>query len=242
MSRLKFEKQFKEKLEKQEIRPSAGSWEKLESRLKEEKKPKWIWWTGMAASVVAGILIFSLIFNNNPIPKETEIVNQSSKIDNLDKKTEKKQEFVSNQGESIPTSKTAKGNSISKKGVNTTSSVLGILANSDDKNTQIKKRKQLKPIPKKEETHFLSAETAKSIVGTSSEENNIQNASDAEINALLKEAQLDLQVDSFESPQNYISAQALLKGVETELNRSFRDKIFNTLEEKFLEFALVSRN
>ncbi|HET7361857.1 MAG TPA: hypothetical protein VFI78_07995 [Salinimicrobium sp.] len=245
MSRLKFETQFKEKLEKQEIRPSAGSWEKLESRLNgEDKKPRWIWWAGIAASVAVGILIFSLIFNNNPIPQGTEIVGQPSTIETRfeEKETDKNQQFVSNEAEFITTSKTSDEINISVKGTKKTSSVQAATASSEDESLQIKKRKQLKAIWEERETVLLSTEIAKSFAGTTSEEKIFHSVTDAEIDALLKQARLKLPPHIFESTQNQISAGALLNGIETELNRSFRDKILSDLGEKLLEFALASRN
>ncbi len=76
MGRLKFEKEFKEKLDRREIKPSENSWEKLNSQLdSEEKSSKFnLWWLGIAATILAGILIIGLQYRNSPVESTPQVV------------------------------------------------------------------------------------------------------------------------------------------------------------------------
>ncbi|MEH6408423.1 MAG: hypothetical protein V7767_14190, partial [Leeuwenhoekiella sp.] len=74
-----------------------------------------------------------------------------------------------------------------------------------------------------------------------------QNAqvTDAEIDALLKKAQEDIFKERMYNDQtNTVNANALLMEVESELDQSFREKVFDALKDGFLKAreAIVDRN
>ncbi len=78
-------------LEERTIRPSNGSWEKLEEELDDQlgqKKAKKYWWLGIAASIV-GFLITTTFFVNSP--KENKSFN--TEFVDANKIIEKKESF-----------------------------------------------------------------------------------------------------------------------------------------------------
>ncbi|MBW2962650.1 hypothetical protein [Mesonia aestuariivivens] len=70
MAANNFDKKIKKHLEEREIKPSARTWDQLAAALeaKEEKSNKKYWWLAIAASFLAGILLTSLVFNQQSTP------------------------------------------------------------------------------------------------------------------------------------------------------------------------------
>ena len=79
----KLEKLFREKLENREIKPSEGSWDRLDAMLTvaENPKPKRRFgWLYLAASVVGLLLVGTVFFNqkNTVVESENKVVNMDS--------------------------------------------------------------------------------------------------------------------------------------------------------------------
>jgi len=68
--------------------------------------------------------------------------------------------------------------------------------------------------------------------------------SDAEVDSLLRAAQLDILKEKVFQKNGKVDAMALLTEVEDELDQSFRDKIFNKLKERLFKArtAVADRN
>ena len=88
MAPIKFEDDFKEKLDKRTIAPSNDAWNKLSERLNAEDNTsnnKGFWWIGIAASVI-GILFAIFQFSKSDIePNIPAVVDAPEKIKQLEK-------------------------------------------------------------------------------------------------------------------------------------------------------------
>ena len=101
MAPIKFEDDFREKLEKRHIAPSGKAWEKLSERLDAEEgssRKLNFWWIGMAASII-GIAFFAFQYfssdskNMNRVP---EVIVDVPKVEHI---KENQEDFESNQVE-----------------------------------------------------------------------------------------------------------------------------------------------
>ncbi|MCJ7757540.1 MAG: hypothetical protein MUP24_05290 [Gillisia sp.] len=247
MGQLKFEKDFGEKLNKRKIEPKAGNWEELSARLNSEEKSKRpiFWWIGIAATLVGGILIFSILFNE-PISETPEIVNApaeeilkekiesqqisvekpaSEEVRELEKSSVKPVENIFSKKEPVANSKLAsmgKPQESSKTENDQT-----------QKDTDLMKETKISGIP--EEV----------IAEASSKENKTGKITDAEVDALLAEALTKIKGDrSAKSVSENIDAKSLLLDVEMELEQSIREKVFDVLKEGYFKAktAVVNRN
>jgi len=247
MGQLKFEKDFSEKLNKRKIEPKAGNWEELSARLNSEEKSKRpiFWWIGIAATIVGGILIFSILFNK-PISETPEIVNTPEE-EILKEKIEPQQISF----EKPASKEVAKPEKASVKPVENIFSKKEPVAN-----TQLTSMGKPQETPKTENNHTqkdpeLMKETKISgipeevIAEASSKANKTGEITDAEVDALLAEALTKIKGDKIaKSVSENIDAKSLLLGVELEMEQSIREKVFDVLKEGYFKArtAVVNRN
>jgi len=247
MGQLKFEKDFSEKLTKRKIEPKAGNWEELSARLNSEEKSKRpiFWWIGIAATLVGGILIFSILFNK-PISETPVIVNAPAE--------EILKEEIESQQISFENPASEEVTELEKASVKP---VKNIFSKKEPlANTQLASRGNAQESSKKENDQTqkdpdLMKETKISgipeevIVEASSKENKTGKITDAEVEALLAEALTKIKGDrSAKSVSENIDANSLLLDVEMELEQSFREKVFDVLKEGYFKAktAVVNRN
>lgn len=251
MARQQFEDQFKNKLDSREIKPSEGSWEQLAGRLDsaEKRSVPIFWWVGIAATIVGGILIYSLMFTFNPNVDSPVIVDAPS-----EKATEEKFEVVF---QNVPVvAEEVRPEKNSEEAENSSEK-----NNLQNNKTPITKKESLAIVTAEEEqaaettTEVLAdTETAEEIRIRSKLEEAIaevsskaisQDATDAEIDALLYKAAGEI---SLEQHRNYssgsVNASDLLYDVEMELEESFRDKVFDLLKDGYTKArsAVANRN
>ena len=71
-----------------------------------------------------------------------------------------------------------------------------------------------------------------------------ESVTDAEVDSLLRHAQRELLADKAFNESNGVDAQELLAGVEDELNKSFRDQVFEKHKNGFVKVrtAVADRN
>ena len=254
MAPMKFEDNIKEKLAGRTMEPSAEAWKRVAKQL-EEKRPKIKIgrWVAIAAGfigilIIAGGLFFSPVQEDaNPVvdvttkvetksqsipqneivletsenlPKTTE--NQVEKLPNLSQKRLKKSENQTISEEKIVVPPTAKEQV----------AAVEVLPNeSQDFDPSLKQSID-------QEVEYLLAQ-----VDSIGKNNTV--VTDAQVDALLVQAQEKIVKNRvFEAQTESLSATALLQEVEGELDRSFRDKIFEALKEGFIKAreAVVSRN
>lgn len=250
MAPIKFEEDIKSVLEKRSIQPSKMAWGELEKSLDKTSgnaKNKSFWWIGIAASIV-GILWISISFFN----QEKGIV-ESIIVEVSNSNIEIPTEVTTNQ----KADKIIKKDAIDDKQIISNNEEL-VVANVEPKTTE----KETNPVIEKDQKEEIKNEEliAKADIiipnNISEEEKQLhevaaqiaalekENATDAEIDDLLKRAQQKIADQKFKESGMSVSAYALLFEVEEELDPSFKEKVFNILSENYqsVKNAVAQRN
>ena len=250
MAPIKFEENIKQRLEKRTIEPSSNAWDKLSRRLDdqgENSNNKIIWWIGIAASFIGAFLVVTLFVNTNDqeaiIPEVVEtpvddsiIIPESNTEDNIDKKTI----IQSNVTEELvfedlnKTDVDPKNSGIEKRETTlrenealASNNPIAINENANTSNEKYTEEKESKA------TDALSNKSE------------VQIKEDPEIDLLLKQAQQDIALRKNENDKKLtIDSNALLEDVETDLDQSFREKIFETIITSYnsVKTAVAQRN
>ncbi len=267
MAPIKFEEHIREQLEKREINPSEDSWEKLNARL-ENSSPKkdTSWWIGVAAAVVV-CLVVSLFFINqqkqnvspiveNPVEEkpvqkseefeepaalaseenESEVIKENAKPEKVAEKVKATEKNENNQQPAIAS---AKAENPEKEGRQKTSPAVAQISPADE----------IPPIL----THEKKPEIEKNLLNTKidelvakvySQEKAGETVSDEEVNALLAEAAKEISRERIFYSKGSVDAGELLAEVESEIDQSFRQEVFQLLKEGFIKAktAIASRN
>jgi hypothetical protein len=251
MRQQKWDDSLKEKLEKRAITPSDASWNTLAERLESAEKRKsntlfWRW--GIAASVI-GILFTTVFFFNDdstetrqpilvdtqeqleeqPIPKfklmqQTQLAETEERVESLEslEKNTSKTELLKTQ----------------KSLTSPIKENLSVAKNERDKSLE-----PLKISPQKE---TLEDQKVSEIVAQIKDlEKKGEAVTDADIDALLRKAQRELNHQAIlKESIRTVDASALLQDVETDLQHSFRNKIFEALKASYeiVITAVADRN
>jgi hypothetical protein len=266
MAPIKFEDNIREKLEGREIEPSVDAWKKLSERLDENSKRKnnYIVWYAIAASII-GVLIAVSVFSSSGDKlneKSTNFVDvNTSERDDLNENVPNLVENTSEEknkaivvAEEPNTLKLKKINTgkekflPKKKGVvleNTESKVSEAIAKNDTENqagrmsriaeeiminNELLIDKRIDELVAQRE-QFQQVGTAASVV------------SEEEINTLLSNAAHKIKTQKT-NDSNKIDPAALLGDVESEMENSFREKVFTALGDSYniIKTAVVDRN
>jgi hypothetical protein len=247
MGQLKFEKDFSKKLNKRKIEPKAGRWEELSARLNSEERSKKpiFWWSGIAATLVGGILIFSLLFNE-PISEIPLVVDAPSEVI-FSEEIESQQishEKPASEEVQEPEKASVKPveNIFSKKEPVTNSQLASVGKPQESSKTENNQAQKGPDLMKETKISGIPEEV---IAEASPKANKTGEITDAEVDALLAEAVKKINVDrSARSVSENINANSLLLDVEMELEQSFREKVFDVLKEGYFKArtAVVNRN
>lgn len=243
MSGPKFEEQFRTEMQNREIKPSAKSWEQLQARLEEGGKTsvyKRYWWRG-AAAVIGGIAIAGVLFTNSP-GQDPAVVEISP-----DKIPAKEEPGIRENRQQV-----SEQTQIRKS---EESSIAKTLSQDNESFGQEKERtlasgregERETPGPATGETETLleaiiEQDSGGLLAEASSGESQIQEVTDAEIDALLARAEREIRQE--ERFAGNLEADELLRIVETEMEQSFRAKVFEILKDGFQKTrtAVVNRN
>jgi hypothetical protein len=227
-----FDNQIKEQLEQRTLEPSAKSWEQLRSKLdkKDKKTIHMFWWFGVAASFAGAILLASIIFNKVTTSPQIQVTENGTKII-----LEKEELLIIPEltliSESTTNQKLIVEENIKPKKV--TQSVLEITPELVVQSTVYREASEeiIQPIKIDE----AIAETVEIIKNS--------NITDEEIDALLDQALAEIRVKQTQNNKS-ISANQLLEEVEYEVERSFRERVFELLKDGFniSKDALANRN
>lgn len=240
MAPIKFEENIKDKLEKRTIQPSADAWQTLASRLdakNNKKKSPYYLWLGVAASIVAIMFIASQLFvNNNNTTIETPV------IVNTNKETIKKIE-----SENVLHKKDVLTNNVEKESVKE----LNIKTPKSEKTevAQLTKQKEEKTVLPKEvivnKTSFEDLKVQQVVAQIQGLKDKGESVTDKDIDALLDQAQKEITLQNiYNETTKTVDANALLQDVESDLQQSFRDKVFNALKSSYntVKTAVAERN
>ncbi|MCB4809581.1 hypothetical protein LG651_15100 [Tamlana sp. 62-3] len=248
MAPYKYEEEFKSKLEKRSLQPSVNAWEKLSNRLDKEEKQtskKLYWWLGVAASLVGVALIATQFFNTETgvkIDDETiEIVTQQEELqlEKIDDATIP--EAVENNDEPVNVKPSINTPKIKKL---KPAILVEVPKTAIAKVDSIDEIKTITPIQPKA---LLSFEEQKiqTVVAQIKILNETQEVTEADIDALLKQAQRDIQLSKLiNSETGVVDANSLLQDVEAELDQTFRMRVFEAIKDSYVtvKTAVAQRN
>ncbi|MCR8668873.1 hypothetical protein NO995_14390 [Aestuariibaculum sp. M13] len=245
MARNNFEKQIKEKLEGRTMKPSADAWNTLSKRLdanENKSSNKRYLWLGIAASFI-GVLFLVTVFtkteetvpvivNNPKVVEETipmEVVSQNVKD------TSKVEENTTNKV--IEESMLKKQHDVISK---QEQRIVVAQEQSDMSEELQNSNNQLK-----KELSFEDQKVEEVIAKVNDLMTHNKEVTDNEIEALLLDAQRSINKQRIlNQSTGVVDADLLLQDVETELDQSFRSKIFDAIKTSFgtVKTAVAQRN
>ncbi|MDX1761258.1 MAG: hypothetical protein R3218_03810 [Christiangramia sp.] len=258
MAPIKFEEHVKEKLDRREIQPSKGSWEKLNSRLdKAEKKSEKRWWIPAVAAVCV-LLIASVFFvkqqeqNSLPVvetPVENEIRGNSGNSEfeqpvQLASENVEKNDKAENQD---PKSPKNEGPVVSGKTTTTStresSANERLASNYESKRNPIQSVSSIKPFDSEMREKDFSEKMQELIAEVSrKDQNSGGEISEAEVDALLAEAAREISIEREANGSAGLDPDELLAQAEEELYQSFKIKIFNVIKDGYQKAVIAVSN
>ena len=223
-----FEEKFKEELQRREIKPSIGSWEKLQGRLDEDSQPKekgfaWLW-----KAVAVAVLFFGLgTMVQNPFDAP-QVVEETPR------------EQILEQENSVATEGAATEEAEEKR---TEKKIFSEGNFAEKQNIKPLEIPQQQP-PVKVDIADVQSQDPLKMRPEQGNTKALAEVTDAEINALLSTAREELSQDSLAYAAQLPAAEDLLKEVEFELDESFRRKVFEVLKEGYSKArtAVANRN
>ncbi len=240
----KFERHIKEKLESREIQPSTDAWNKLSDQLNNSsQKPaqRGYLWYGIAAGFIAIMFVSVLYFNS-----ENQSVTTNIQVVDTTKEAPKKEK------NSLATKEKPfdlKNEEIDKVGLNVSNEKATVQNRQSELKKQLSKVDRVETVSNKIQTSLVTSEEAidakvlEVLARVEALENNNEALTDAEVDALLRQAQQELLANKvILKDNNTVDAMALLTDVEDELDQSFRDKIFESLKVGFVKVRTVVAN
>ena len=249
MAPFKFEEDIKSVLEKRTIPPSKMAWEELEKALDKTSKPiqkKSFWWIGIAASVVGILWISISIFDNDKVIIEPIVVEAPNdkieiprKIIPIQKEEKIEQVATIDKPNNSVNKELVALETSSKKVKKETAPEIELHQNQEFEKEILITNVDVVPSENISEEEKQLQEVAAQVAVLEKE-----NATDAEIDLLLKNAQHKIADQKFKESGMSVSAYALLFEVEEELDPSFKEKVFNILSENYhsVKNAVAQRN
>ena len=241
----KLEKHIKNTLERRKIEPAASSWDKIASQLDvpAKKKPITIWWA-VAATILVVLGLFAFFNTTNvAVPDPIQLVEVE---DTSNENIKQEEQFkTSTTKQAIEATAVAQESKKEVKGENEI-----VVKKQLPKLAQVmppKKEELAQAIPVKDQQldSLVNGKLEQVLAEVTALEKS-QNASllDSEIDSLLLNAQKEILQEKIVRPNGNVDAMALLAEVETELDQSFRDKVFDKLKDGFFKVrtAVAERN
>ena len=246
MAPIKFEDKIKDKFEERRLKPSNQAWDKLSERLdnqEEKKNRKPVFWLSIAASIIGILFIVSQFINNETavdntpiivdVPEVIKEIDQSNTIEEKVVQAVVKEETINNKKVErfVETKKQQQQVAV----INPPQTV------SIDNNNNLKKTPEL---PKKSLT-FEEQKIQDLVAQVQSMKAESKVVTDNDIDVLLKTAQKEIKLNRlYNETTGVVDANVLLQDVETELDQSFRSKVFEALKTSYnsVKTAVAQRN
>lgn len=244
MAPNKFENHIKKQFEEREIKPSSDAWLKLSDRLDEtmieQPKKRGYFWYAVAACLV-GLIIFSAVFFNTTtsisesniqvVEDEQEAI---EKIDDFKKIETQKSTVEVVSSERIPEEN--RGNSTVKANVE--------VAEKEELAEQFDPPNEVQVTLNGASEEIINTKVLQVLAQVDVLEEDNDALTDAEVDSLLRRAQEEILTDKLFRSDHSVDAMALLSEVENELDKSFRDQIFDSLKNGFFKVrtAVADRN
>ena len=242
MAPIEFEKQIKERLEARKIKPSKNAWNRISDQLEPGKaQPKPRYYRYAIAAAVVGVVLAVIWINSISDPKTMEmtpaIVEEAPDVPAEENNTRIDQEMEDN---NTMVADFEEGN----KGDDNGSEVIRDMHKSD----HLIIADKTNPSNHKDQTRdadlIIDEKITELVAQVELMEENREAVTEAEVDSLLRNAQRELLADKQFNESNRVDASALLAGVEDELNKSFRDQVFEKLKNGFIKVrtAVADRN
>ena len=273
MAPIKFEENIREKLQERELQPNKGSWNELSKKLGHAPAPKnnRRVWMAVAAGFMGLLLVVSYVLTTGDESQPVQLVDENIitpadiegdiQAPKIEDNTINKAPVVAseNTGKDLDEPKMeAENKMIPKKEV--------AVVKTTEESTEKKTKNQLTPIVQKEEIAevvnelkelpdenpalikedlFVDTKVEAVVAKVREMEGSENGVTAEEINALLVKAQRDIATNRIlASGDKKIDPSSLLQDVESEMERSFRDKVFEALGQGYnkVRTAVVERN
>ncbi len=241
MEKNRLDKKIKETLENRRINPSQGAWNRIEEQLNSglPSPNKTYWRFGIAAGFIGILFVSVLLTNRDEEPGSTNIQlvetdtqpveEKQNKEVRIDPPESEKWAVLSDPGlgaKTIPENRTAEGKLTEKQIVRSPETF------------------EESPVSRSIPHEKVDIMVARVVSQVASLEDSGAMVEDEVIDSLLRSAQEQLLQERAASASPKVDAMALLSEVEGDLNRSFRDQLFDKLKEGYLKVrtAVVYRN
>ena len=241
---MNLEDNFKDKLERRRLEPTASAWDRIEGKLdasQGKKKSKIVLWMGIAASFIAGVFITALIYNTSVVDEQTpyvenqpvEVIDEIAPEQISDKPSEILLTDATTNNVEVQKSVTSPQNNTltEKKRTNPTKSKYRPYSNANTINSQVEEDVA---------TSIMKEAAIKSTINAVVDVNpdevkTSDELLDDEVENLLKAAQQNINKQPvYAQPQRVVDANELLLDAEAEVDPdSFKDRMFRTLKKEF---------
>ena len=232
MEQNKFNEQIKASLENRRLQPSTDAWEKLSNRLDigaKKKQNNVFWYIGIAASII-GILLVALPINNT---KPVVPIIVDSPLEKQIKHTEKV---------AVEAIKVANDVSKSTKPIEQVDKINDNSVLNGSENTSVVTKKT---VLQQKVLTFEEQKITEVVAKVEELKSKNQEVTDEVIDALLLEAQKEIRFNkSYNNSTGIVDANILLEEVETDLDQSFRSKVFDAIKASFgtVKTVIAQRN
>lgn len=261
MAPVDFEKNIKEKLQEQEIQPTSGAWDRLAEQLKsgspKQGRNRLFWVYGMAACllVALGLRMLTGPVGTDPMGQDP-VSGQPSVVTTPD--TREQDRIQSRPAVAEPSTNTLAGEShlglpeesgsapqkhppadlrksaqqsrVADRGPGSSTSDIALasaVADTSGLDSQIDRQLDavLQAVAQREQAGGITV-------------------TEAEIDSLLRAAQLRIATSTYRMPRDSVDAQSLLSAAESELDQTFREELFDKLKTGFMKVrtAVADRN
>jgi len=273
MAPIKFEENIREKLQERELQPSKDSWSQLSKKLGHAPAPKnnRRVWMAVAAGFMGLLLVVSYVLTTGDESESTQLADENiitpSEVEDVIEAPKLEDNTINItpviasetvENDLNEPSMEAENKMIPKKDIaaikvkedqpqKKVATELNPIINKEaivGVTNELKELPNEKTVPSEEDIFVENKVDA--VVTAVRQIEELNNAVTAEeINALLTKAQRDIATNRIlASSNNKIDPSALLQDVESEMERSFRDKVFEALGEGYnkVRTAVVERN
>lgn len=245
MAPNKFEKHIQKQLEEREIQPSSDTWLKLSDRLDEtmieQPKKRSYFWYAVAACLVGLIMFSAVLFKATTSITESNILvveDEKKAIDTVEdfqESEDQRNAFGVVTTEIIPEEKTE--DLVAKVNV--------IVAEKEEYDEQLVDAPNGVRVPLHGSSkEIINSKVLQVLAQVDALEQEKEVLTDAEVDSLLRMAQEEILRAKLFRSDHSVDAMALLSEVENEIDKSFRDQIFESLKSGFLKVrtAVADRN
>ena len=250
MAPIKFEEQLKDKLEQRSLKPSDTAWDKLNKGLdahESGKRSNGFWWLGIAASTIIVLFVIAAVFNKKDFVVEPKLVDTETPINNIPKK--ESSEIVITDTNSENESAAKKNKKVNKQNIIVKSESLKFTENEQQnfepqKTQAVAESNNVKETVVKKALSFEEQKLREVVAKINTMKTENKTVTEEEVEALLNSAQKEIALNKAKNQSTTVDADVLLREVEDDLGRSFRQRVFDVLLNGYenVKTAVAERN